>query len=128
MKHFLYIILAGFAFSSGYSQSKIKYETVFFEDNSIETPLAKIAVMNAISEADVIKAKVKVTNYTDKALVIKPEECSYSAVAGEVFSKDRWMIIAPRGQEAKTIDVKGDNLKTDQTTFKIGGFYACNHV
>jgi hypothetical protein len=128
MKHFLYIILTSLTFSAGYSQSKLKYETIFFEDNSIETPLAKISVMNVISEADLIKGKIKVANYTDKALVIKPEECSYLAPAGEVFSKDRWMIIAPHQQETKTIDVKGDNLKTEQTTFKVGGFYSCNQV
>lgn len=128
MKRCFFTLLTCLALSVGYSQSKIKYETVFFEDNSIETPLAKISVTGAISENDLIKGKIKVTNYTDKALVIKPEECSYAAAAGEVFSKDRWMIIAPRGQEAKTIDVKGDNLKTDQTTLKINGLYACNQV
>lgn len=126
MKHFLYVLLSFLVVTTGHSQSK--YKTIFFEDNSVETPLGKIAVTNAISESDVIKAKVKFVNYTGKAIVIKPEECSYSAAAGEVFSKDRWMIIPPHGQEAKTIDVKGDNLKTEQTTLKVNGLYACNQV
>lgn len=128
MKPLLSFLLAAVIISAGNSQTKIKYETVFFEDNSIETPLGKITVSNAISENDVIKAKVKFTNYSGKAVVIKPEECSYSSVGGEVFSKDKWMIIAPHGQEAKTIDVKGDNLKTEQTTLKINGLYACNQT
>jgi hypothetical protein len=126
MKKIPCIVLLIIAFSVSYSQSK--YKTVFFEDNSVETPLGKIAVTGAISESDLLKAKVKFTNYTGKAIVIKPEECSFSSVGGEVFSKDRWMIIPPHGQEAKTIDVKGDNLKTEQTTVKVNGLYACNQV
>jgi hypothetical protein len=110
------------------SQTKIKYETVFFEESSVENANAKITLSNAISEKDFIKGKVKVTNYTGKALVIKPEECSYSTPVGEIFSKDKWMVIGPRQQETKTIDVKGDNLKTDKTSFKINGFYICNTV
>jgi hypothetical protein len=125
MKHFL-CVLSFLVVTTGNSQSK--YKTIFFQDNSVETPLGKIAVSNAISESDLIKTKVRFTNYSDKAIVIKPEECSFSAPAGEVFSKDRWMIIAPHAQEAKTIDVKGDNLKAEQITFKVSGIYACNQV
>lgn len=129
MKRYLTISLITLAIVSvSHSQNKIKYETVFFEDNSLETTNAKITLQNAISENDLIKAKVKVNNYTGKALVLKPEECSFSSAAGEVFSKDKWMVIGPRQEESKTIDVKGDNLKTDKTTFKINGFYICNTV
>ncbi len=124
--HFLSLSVLVVTFVSVvHAQEKIKYETVFFEDNSVETPYGKISLTNAISETDLIKAKIKVTNYTDKALVIKPQECSFSTPAGEVLSKDRWMVIPPHQQEAKVIDVKGDNLKTDKTTFRVNGFYIC---
>jgi len=125
-KYLTVFFLATISFSFG--QEKIKYETVFFEDNSAENSIAKITLSNAISEKDLIKGKVKVINYTGKALVIKPEECSYSTPVGEIFSKDKWLVVGPRQQEAKTIDIKGDNFKTDKTTFKINGFYICNLV
>ncbi len=125
-KHFLSFSFITLAFISAvYSQEKLKVGTIFFEDASVETPSGKITLTNAISEADLIKAKIKVANYTDKALVIKPTECSFSTPAGEVFSKDRWMVIPPHQQEAKVIDIQGDNLKTDKTTFKVNGFYIC---
>ncbi|HWY10036.1 MAG TPA: hypothetical protein VN026_01865, partial [Bacteroidia bacterium] len=94
----------------------------------VETTNAKITLSNVVSESEFIKGKVKVVNYTDKALLIKPEECSYSTPTGDVFSKDKWMVIAPRQQESKTIDVKGDNVKTRETTLKINGLYICNTV
>jgi hypothetical protein len=36
------------------------------------------------------------------------------------------MVIAPRQQESKVIDVKGDGVKTDSTSFNLNGFYICN--
>lgn len=120
------VLLIGCSLAS--QNKKIKYETVFFEDNAAETSTAKISLTNALSESEFIKGKVKVVNYTDKALVIKPEECTYSTPIGEIASKDKWMVIAPRQQEAKTIDIKGDNVKTTETTLKINGLYICNNV
>lgn len=125
MKQFVYLTLFGLIAQSFSAQQKIKYETVFFDDNAVETTHAKLAITDGVAEKEFIKVKLKVTNYTDKALVIKPEECSFTTQQGEIFSKDKWMVIAPRQQESKVIDVKGEDLKTTETTFKINGFYLC---
>jgi len=79
-----------------------------------------------MAEKNFIKGKLKVTNYTDKALVIKPNECSYSSPQGDVTSNDKWLVVPPREQEAKVIDVKGYNMKCSSTTLKISGLYICN--
>lgn len=109
-----------------FSQKKIKYKTVYFEDNTVETPNAKVSLLDVISEDNLISGTLKIENHTGKPLVIKPEECSYTLPAGEAFSKKRWMVIAPRETESKTIDIKGENIKTKETLFKVGGFYICN--
>lgn len=126
MKPYILLPLALLTFTNTYSQKKIKYETVFFEDKTVETPNARFMLTGVLSEDEFIKAKVKITNYTDKTLVIKPEECTYTTPVGEIPSKDRWMVVAPRQQEAKTIDVKAQGIKTDATTLKINGLYVCN--
>ena len=124
MKSLVYFGIALYSFSSlSYAQTKLKYETIFFNDETAENATARVALTSAVSESEFIKAKVKVVNFTNKALVVKPEECSYTTTQGELFSKDKWMVIAPHQEEAKVIDVKGDNLKTDATTFKFNGFY-----
>ena len=110
-----------------FSQKKIKYKTVYFEDNSVETPNAKVSFADAVSEDNLITGTVKVENRTGKILLIKPEECSYTLPTGESFSKKKWMIISPKQNESKVIDVKGENIKTKATVFKIGGFYICNN-
>jgi hypothetical protein len=109
-----------------FSQKKIKYKTVYFEDNTVETPNAKVSLLDVIAEDNLITGTLKIENHTGKPLVIKPEECSYTLPAGEVFSKKKWLVVAPRQNESKTIDVKGENMKTKETLFKIGGFYICN--
>lgn len=111
---------------SAFSQKKIKYKTVYFEDNSVETPNAKVSLLDVISEDNLITGTLKIENHTGKPLVIKPEECSYSLPAGEAFSKKKWMVVAPKQNESKAIDVKGENIKTKETVFKVGGFYICN--
>ena len=111
-----------------FAQKKINYETVYFEDKTVESPNARVLVDDAVCRDEFIKAKVKITNYTDKTIVIKPEECFFTSPKGNLFSHDKWMIIAPRQQESKVIDVKGDDIKTDSTTFRLNGFYICNTV
>lgn len=110
-----------------FSQKKIKYKTVYFEDNGVETPNAKVSFVDVIAEDNLITGTVKVENKTGKILLVKPEECSYTIPTGEAFSKKKWMIIAPKQNESKVIDVKGENIKTKETVFKIGGFYICNN-
>ncbi len=109
-----------------FSQKKIKYKKVYFEDNSIETPNAKVSFIDAVSEDNLITGSLRIENHTAKALLIKSDECSYAMPTGEVFSKNKWMVIAPHQNESKSIEVKGENLKTKETVFKIGGFYICN--
>ena len=108
-----------------FSQKKIKYETVFFEDKTFESPTIKINVTGALSEFDVIKSKLKVNNYSDKTIVIKPEECYFTTHQGNIFSRDKWIVIAPRDNESKVIDIKADNIKTDSTTLHLNGMYIC---
>jgi len=109
-----------------FSQKKIKYKTVYFEDNTIGTPNARVSLLDVIAEDNLITGTLKIDNTTGKALLIKPEECSYTTPTGEAFSKKKWLVIAPHQSESKTIDVKGENIKTKETIFKIGGFYICN--
>jgi len=111
---------------TSFSQKKIKYKTVYFEDNTVATPNAKVSFLDVISEDNLITGTLKIENLTGKPLVIKPEECSYTLPAGETFSKKKWMVVAPRQTESKSIDVKGENIKTKETVFKVGGFYICN--
>lgn len=109
-----------------FSQKKIKYKTVYFEDNGVETPNAKVSFFDVISEDALITGSLKIENKTGKALLVKRDECSYTTATGEVFSKNKWMVIAPHQNETKSVDIKGENLKTKETVFKIGGFYICN--
>ena len=54
-----------------------QYATIFFEDKTVETPNSRFFIGGVMAEDNFIKAKVKITNFTDKTLVVKPEECSY---------------------------------------------------
>lgn len=123
-KYFLLYLLSITLFSN--AQKKIKYETVFFEDKTFDSPTIKINVTGALSEFDVIKSKLKVSNFGDKTIVIKPEECYFTTHQGNIFSRDKWIIIPPRENESKVIDVKADNIKTDSTTLHLNGMYICN--
>ena len=119
----VFLLLASLA---SFSQKKIKYKTVYFDDNTVETPNAKVSLLDVISEDNLITGTLKIENHTGKTLLVKPEECSYTIPTGEAFSKKKWLVVAPRQNESKVIDVKGENIKTKETVFKIGGFYICN--
>jgi len=119
----LFFLVSQFCFS----QKKLKYETIFFNDNSVETAQAKITTESAICEKEFIKTKLVVTNYTNKPLVIKPKECSFSSPKGDLFSKDKWLIVAPHDKESKVIDAKGEDIKTDESVLNLNGLYICNN-
>lgn len=122
---FKYLIAALLMNTAAFAQN---YSRIYYEEKTVETPIARYMVYGGLSEDEFIKGKVKITNYTDKTIVIKPEECSYTTPTGELTSKDKWMVIAPRQQEAKTIDVKGNGIKTENTTLKLNGIYICNNI
>lgn len=125
IKQFIPVFLLLTSLAS-FSQKKIKYKTVYFGDNTVETPNAKVSLLDVIAEDNLITGTLKIENHTGKILLVKPEECSYTTPVGEAFSKKKWLIIAPKQSESKTIDIKGENIKTKETVFKIGGFYICN--
>lgn len=108
------------------AQKKIPFETVFFEDAIVETATLKVNVTGALSEFDVIKSKLTVNNFGNKTIVIKPAECYFTTHQGNIFSKDRWIVVPPRDKESKVIDVKTDNIKCDTTTLHLNGIYICN--
>jgi len=128
MKNYLVIFIALGIYLNTFGQEKIKYEVVYFEDNSTENTLGKFNLVDAVAEKEFIKGRLKVTNYTDKTLVIKPTECAFSSPQGDVNSRDKWLIIAPHQQDSKVIDSKGYNMKTTTTALKINGLYICNKI
>lgn len=92
----------------------------------VATPNARVSLLDLVAEDNLVTGTLKIENQTGKTLVIKPEECSYTLPTGEAFSKKKWIVIAPRKNESKSIDIKGENMKTKESVFKIGGFYICN--
>ena len=110
------------------AQKKINYATVYFEDKTAECTNAKINIDDIVCKDDLIKAKVKITNYTDKTIVIKPEECFFTNPTGNLFSHGKWIIISPRQKESKVFEAKGNDIRTDSIAFKLNGFYICNAV
>ena len=98
---------------------------MFFEDVTFESPTIKINVTGAVSQFDIIKTKLKVSNFGNKTIVIKPEECYFTTHQGNIFSRDKWIVVAPREHESKVIDIKTDNIKTDSTTLHLNGMYMC---
>ncbi len=62
-KQFITFILALSSFVS-FSQKKIKYKTVYFEDNGVETPNAKVSFFDVISEDALITGSLKIENKT----------------------------------------------------------------
>ena len=80
-----------------FSQKKIKYKTVYFEDNAIGTPNARVSLLDVIAEDNLISGTLKIENLTGKALLIKPEECSYTTPAGEATARWTEQELAIRG-------------------------------
>jgi hypothetical protein len=99
-------------------------KTICFQDKTVETSRGKFQVTNGVSQDEYIKAKVTITNLTDKILVIKPEESYYTTPQAKCFSKDRWMVIASHDQESKVIDAKGYGIKTNDATLNLS-VYTC---
>ena len=53
-KQFLPILLVLISVLS-FSQKKIKYKTVYFDDNMVETPNAKVSLLDAVSEDNLMQ-------------------------------------------------------------------------
>jgi hypothetical protein len=116
------LLLPLFCFSFLFSNAQ---ETICFGDVTKETNVARYVVTNAVCQDDVIKAKVRVTNLTDNAIVIKPEECFFTTPKGNSFDKGRWFIVGAHEEKAEVIAAKGDGIKCKEATLNINGVYSC---
>jgi len=109
---------------NAFSQKK-KYREMHYENVNVITDKADFNIAGTFSYSDQIKTKIKVTNKTDKVIIVKLAETYFQY--GEHKGQDitEWLIVPPMRTEGKVIKTESDKFHEDSVGLVIGGIYLC---
>ncbi len=100
---------------------------IIYKPVKVETKEVKLDAQNILSEKEVTKFKLTVTNNTKDFIIIKPNECTLKSESGEVAPKDKKRIsVRPLDSENKVINcnnTEGNSMYEYNISFHGTGFY-----
>lgn len=94
-----------------------------YKEVSFETDDYKIYIVDAISQGNFTKFKLKIFNKTNDYLIFRPQEIVLSGNGQNIPSTDKQMIVAPNDESSRTIDFKGSNMQMEKFSLEIKGVY-----
>jgi hypothetical protein len=115
-----------FLITSAFAQRKEndpKHEYHYRQLATTETADVKIDIVDAHSQAEFTKMKVKITNKTADYIVFKPSETIMKNEKGEFKLTDKDIIIPPFGSDNKVLTFKGPSMHVKQVSLELKGFY-----
>jgi hypothetical protein len=100
-----------------------KHEYHYKQLPTIETPELKIDIVDAQSQAEFSKMKLKITNKTGDYILFKPSEIIIKNEKAEFKMDDRDIIIGPFQSDNKVLTAKGTDMHVKALTLLLKGFY-----
>jgi hypothetical protein len=125
MKRIIFGLVFLLTITSVFAQRKEndpKHEYHYRQIPTIETPELKIDIVDAHSQAEFNKMKLKITNKTGDYIVFKPSQCVIKNEKGEFKITDKDIIIGPHESDSKVLTVKGSNMHVKSLTLILNGF------
>lgn len=105
------------------AQAQKKYEKIYYNEVSSETPDMTLTVKNGISVAEYTKFNLKITNKGEDILLYKPEESKLKANGKEFIPKEKWLDIAPNETDNRVVDIKGLEFLIPSYSYEVNGIY-----
>lgn len=113
--------------SYGQGKSPKKPSKMWYRATPVELNDVKVDAQNIVSDKEITKFKLTVTNNTDYFIIVKPQECSFKSIHGESKPNDtKRIIVRPLDSENKVIDVTNVNSPTMHEynfSFNVAGLY-----
>ncbi|HXA01371.1 MAG TPA: hypothetical protein VNW99_05240 [Cytophagaceae bacterium] len=100
-----------------------KHEYHYRSIPTIETEDIKIEIVDAHSQREFTKMKLKITNKTDDYIVFRPSETIMKNEKGEFNLTDKDIIIGPLESDNKVLTFKGIDMHVKQMSLLLKGFY-----
>lgn len=121
-KTFLVITAFAFLTTTVNAQKKEKpYKEIFYKDIASDFGDYSVSTNNGVSDKEMTKFKLKITNKTNDILLFKPEESTIKA-GKEVKPKEKWMYVYASESDSKVINATGPDFLTPYS-YVMSGMY-----
>lgn len=105
------------------AQKKEKpYKDIFYKDIASEFDDYAASTNNGVSNKEMTKFKLKITNKTNDVLLYKPEESTFKLEGKETKPKEKQLFIYPTESDSKVINAMGPDFLTPYS-YVISGMY-----
>lgn len=122
-KSFLFIAsLVCLTLSVGAQKKEKSYKEICYKDISSEFNDITVSTNNGISNKELTKFKLKISNKTSDILLYKPEESTFKLEGKEVKPKEKWLFIYPTESDFRVINVNGTDFLVPYS-FVLDGVY-----
>ena len=115
------------ALSNAQKKEPKKPSKIWYKPVKVETKEVKLEGQNVLSEKEITKFKLTVSNNTKDFIVIKPNECTFKSASGEVAPSDKKRIyVRPLDSENKVLNcvsTEGNSMHDYNISFQGTGFY-----
>jgi hypothetical protein len=105
------------------AQKKEKpYKEIFYKDIATEFNDYAVSTNNGVSNKEMTKFKLKISNKTNDVLLYKPEESTFKLDGKETKPKEKQLFIYPTESDSKVINAMGPDFLTPYS-YVMGGIY-----
>jgi hypothetical protein len=118
------LVIASFclALTSGQAQKKYS-EKVVYNDAVAEGDGMSIKAKDGVSNKEMTKFNLKISNKGDDILLYKPEESTLKANGKEVKPKEKWLEIPPTETDNRVVNFTGNDYMVPGYSFVVDGVY-----
>ena len=102
------------------------YKKIFYKDQTIDGPVMKITISDAVATNAEIKFKIKIKNNSNDYILYKPSESSFKIDGKSINPEEKPLIIAPNDDDYRVVNLKGDYKKAADYDFITDGLYKIN--
>ena len=117
------VITAALCMALNSIQAQKKYEKIMYKDASTEGEGITVMAKDAVSNKEMTKFKIKISNKSDDIIVFRPDESTLKSNTKEFKPKEKMMEVPPTETEGKVINFPGPDFMVNSYSYQIDGLY-----
>ncbi|PBQ34225.1 hypothetical protein CNR22_21445 [Sphingobacteriaceae bacterium] len=117
------VVIASVCITLSSLQAQKKYEKIMYKDVTVESDGISLVGKDGVSNKEMTKFKIKITNKTDDIIVFKPDESTLKANSKEFKPKEKTMEVPPTETDGKVINFTGPEFMVNSYSYLMEGIY-----
>lgn len=117
------VVIASLCLTLNSLEAQKKYEKIVYKDATADGEGITVVGKDGVSNKEMTKFKIKITNKSDEIILFRPDESTLKANSKEFKPKEKAMEIPPAETEGKVVNFTGPEFMVNSYSYVIDGLY-----